>query len=379
MENKTRNSFTYTQPYDESHVSADLSAMALMFIEMLCKLQEQSKPYGELIATKDALAKFGFDNSQNAKLLGPMKTQMAKYTEATKQLAFMEEVWKLFGKDAMVIRYDHFLQILEKYDMVCGSFDRYTGGIPQEALDTLSRLNGMWVRKELKSKYASGVSYTDWYEMGGVDEWRVDVLRKHIRMPLRTDDEAICSAIGDATHTSISLRPGEVNRETLTDVLFIAAPAADMKPLEIVIHFDTDRLKELRSVEPSVEKELRQAEWKADALLYARLDTDEKLEIFKNRDRLRVIRDEELEAINQAVKDEEKRLEGLLAATDINRYAKISFIHKEAEIVRVIKDPFICSLTPYGVLIHAKWGAEAENATIKRYEQLRDSIMGGEK
>ena len=59
-----------------------------------------------------------------------------------------------------------------------------------------------------------------------------------------------------------------------------------------------------------------------------------------------------------------------------DRYAKISFIHKEAEIVRILKDPFICSLTTHGVLIHAKWGAEAEDATIKRYEQLRDAIIG---
>lgn len=31
------------------------------------------------------------------------------------------------------------------------------------------------------------------------------------------------------------------------------------------------------------------------------------------------------------------------------------------------------------VLIHAKWGAEAEDATIKRYEQLRDAIIGNSK
>lgn len=39
-------------------------------------------------------------------------------------------------------------------------------------------------------------------------------------------------------------------------------------------------------------------------------------------------------------------------------------------------DPFICSLCDYGVIIHSMWGAEAEDATIKRYEQLRDAIIG---
>lgn len=40
-------------------------------------------------------------------------------------------------------------------------------------------------------------------------------------------------------------------------------------------------------------------------------------------------------------------------------------------------DPFIFSYSELGyILIHAMWGAEAEDATIKRYEQLRDAIIG---
>lgn len=39
-------------------------------------------------------------------------------------------------------------------------------------------------------------------------------------------------------------------------------------------------------------------------------------------------------------------------------------------------DPFVCSVCKYGIIIHSMWGAEAEDATIKRYEQLRDAIMG---
>jgi len=39
-------------------------------------------------------------------------------------------------------------------------------------------------------------------------------------------------------------------------------------------------------------------------------------------------------------------------------------------------DPFVCSCCKHGVIIHSMWGAEAEDATIKRYEQLRDTILG---
>ena len=361
-------SFSYTAPYSEAHVSADLSAMALLFIELMCQQQEQNKSYGELIRTKDVLAQFGFTNTQNAKLLDTMTEQMAEYKKATDTLAFMEDVWAKFGDDAMVVRYDHFFQILEKYDMVCGSFDRYTGCIPQFALDTLARLNGMWERKELKKDYALGLSYASSYTL--YDETRgADILRKMLRMPLRTDDKAVCDEIRDLTEVEFSLND-ESNRETLTDVLFIAAPAADMKPLEMEVKFETERLKELRDTK------IERIRWSFFYLESSHLSASERAEREAKINKL----EEEYRAKGNAFdakgKDEEKRLQDIIAASDINRYAKLSFVHKEPEIVRILKDPFICSLTPYGVLIHAKWGAEAEDATIKRYEQQRDAIIG---
>lgn len=40
-------------------------------------------------------------------------------------------------------------------------------------------------------------------------------------------------------------------------------------------------------------------------------------------------------------------------------------------------DPFVFTVSECGfILIHSMWGAEAEDATIKRYEQLRDAIIG---
>lgn len=366
------NSFTYTAPYSESHVSADLSAMAMLFIELMCQQQEQNKSYGELIRTKNALAQFGFKNSQNAKLLGTMTEQMTEYKKATDTLAFMEEVWEKFGTDAMVVRYDHFFQILEKYDMVCGSFDRYTGGMPQSALDTLTRLNGMWERKEFERKYTLGFNRASSFifkdEITGID-----AMKKRLRMPLCANDKSAASAISAYVGFDIDAKEEDDKHNSLTDVLFIAAPAADMEPLEMNVVFDTGKLKELRRAEPQTNTDRA---WNALFKNGVEYKSKEYYRLYAEYDRLNKIRRQEIADIDQAVKDEEERLQAILADSDINRYAKISFIHKEAEIVRILKDPFICSLTPYGVLIHAKWGAEAEDATIKRYEQLRDAVIG---
>lgn len=369
------NNFTYTAPYSETHVSKDLYDMALLFIELMTQQQEQNKSYGELIRTKDALAQFGFKNSQNTKLLGEMTAQMEEYQKATDALAFMEEVWAKFGTDAMVVRYDQFFQILEKYDMVCGSFDRYTGGIPQKALDTIIRLNGMWERKELKDKYALGMNYAGTVTLRD-EATSIRDMKKRLRMPLRTANKAAKSAINDLIGFDMGSANSDNNRETLNDVLFIAAPAADMKPLKVKVEFETDKLKELRKVQSPIKMT-----WGAARMRYfdsniLRHGEKKYAALQDEYRRLDAIRNKEIAAIDKAVKDEEERLQTILADSDINRYAEISFIHKEAEIVRLLKDPFICSLTPYGVLIHAKWGAEAEDATIKRYEQLRDAIIG---
>lgn len=373
MEQKNQNkgrAFTYTQPYDESHVSHDLSLKAMLFIELMCNQAEANKSYGELIHTKNALAQFGFTNAKDTKLLVEMSAQMADYKKATEALAFMERVWGKFGLDAMVVRYDHFFQILEKYDKVCGSFDRYLGGVPQFALDTLTRLNGMWERKEMKEEFAFGLTYASSHTF--VDEVRgVDILRKRLRMPLRTNNKGVCAVISNLVEVDFGLNEGD-DRDTLTDVLFIAAPAADMQPLEMEVEFETERLEELRDKRPTTDET-------AAHLLWMRYDgRDKKREDALEREYMRQvsIRNAEIDAIKKAVIDEENRLKEIIASSDINRYAKIEFIHKEPEAIRILKDPFICSLTPYGVLIHAKWGAEAEDATIERYEQLRDAIIG---
>lgn len=59
----------------------------------------------------------------------------------------------------------------------------------------------------------------------------------------------------------------------------------------------------------------------------------------------------------------------------IKDYANVKFASVPYRLPRDY-DPFVCSNCRYGVIIHSMWGAEAEDATIKRYEQLRDAIIG---
>lgn len=363
---------SYTAPYNEQHVSADLSAMAMLMLTMLCDQVEQNKRYSELIRTKDALAKFGFTNAKDTKLLGEMSAQMAEYKNATGTLAFMERVWEKFGKDAIVLRYDHFFQILEKYDMVCGSFDRYLGGVPQVALDTLTRLNGMWKRKELNPEFACPIRWRKDYIVTQKNEM-VSRAIKFLRMPLNST-RSVLDKIEPLTysHNDRWWHDGSYP-ETFAEAFFIVAPAADMSPLKMHIVLDTDEIKKIRNAItrhwdtlPLVNRSsLSQRVIDRLGLKDRKMSESERRDYERERDALADMLDEE-----------QGQLRLLFERSDINRYAKISFLPNNAETIRLLKDPFICSLTPYGVLIHAKWGEEAEDEMIKRYEELSKTING---
>ena len=62
----------------------------------------------------------------------------------------------------------------------------------------------------------------------------------------------------------------------------------------------------------------------------------------------------------------------------VQGYANVTFATAPKPLPRNY-DPFVCSICDHGVIIHSMWGTEAEDATIKRYEQLRDAIIGNSK
>lgn len=318
--------------YTATEVHADLMAMAMLFLADIKKDNRCGNVPATLMQEVDLLKRLGFRNSRNARMVSEVKshveTQEKAYRENRAALNFMQSAWETFGQDVMVVRYDHFFGILKKYNLVCGSFNRFTGTIPADKLSAI--LHTMETLKE-KSDFAvrfnyitqidrdtNGIKMLQWFNINPISNDKIgDALSpltginyKNPRpMPLSTYrnkkqglEEALEHRFSDYNRTSIinDLKALERNTVCLEDTqyAFIAAPAQEMKPMLI-------RVVSSKSISKSIDEE-----------------------------------------------EEAKR-----------------------EAIRTL-DPFICSLTPYGVLIHAKWGPEAEDATIKRYEQLRDAIMG---
>lgn len=340
--------------YTAEDVHRDLTAFVLLFLADIQQEIERKEVPATISQDAALLSEFGLTHSKNAVIAKRLTKEVAahnkEYDRKKAALAFMADVWATFGTDAMVVRYDHFFQILEKYDMVCGSFDRYTGGIPQEALNALASLKDLWSKGQFRSEYGMPLGYASSFTFRD-ESCDIVHLRNRARIPMRVSDETIMRQFANLCFYKGLSTDEPRGLESINDALFIAAPAADMEPLKMRVVFD---------VSHKGDAALRRAEREnPDLALYPSSNRWE-------RDSIR----------NDAIRAEETRLQSVIEKSNIARYCKIDFIKTQPLPERKLYDPFICSLTPHGVLIHAKWGAEAEDATIKRYEQLRDAIIG---
>lgn len=339
--------------YTAEDVHRDLTAFVLMFLSDIQQEIERKEVPATISQDAALLSEFGLTHSKNAVIAKKLTKEVAahnkEYDRKKAALAFMADVWATFGTDAMVVRYDHFFQILEKYDMVCGSFDRYTGGIPQEALNALASLKELWGKGQFRSEYGLPLSYAKRFTFRD-ESCDIVHLRNRARIPMRVSDEAVMQQFAKLCFIKDLSTDKPRGLESINDALFIAAPAADMKPLKMRVDFDHNA--------PSMFSAIAAADKKRYTNTHS------------------ILYESFMEMQNRVIREEETRLQSVIEKSNIARYCEIDFIKTQPLSERKLYDPFICSLTPHGVLIHAKWGAEAEDATIKRYEQLRDAIIG---
>lgn len=340
--------------YTAEDVHRDLTAFVLLFLADIQQEIERKEVPATIAQDAALLSEFGLTSSKNAVIAKNLEKGVAahnkEYDRKKATIAFMSDVWAKFGNEAMVVRYDHFFKILEKYDMVCGSFDRYTGGIPQEALNVLSSLKELWRKGQFSQEYGLPLNYAKTFIFRD-ESCDIVHLRNRARIPMCVSDETVMKQISNLCFIKDLGVDEPRGLESINDALFIAAPAADMKPLKMEIKFDKDSVSMRRAI----------------------IDED------RNRTYDDIIYHDYSTMKNRAIRKEEERLQSIIEKSNIARYCEIDFIKTQPLPERKLYDPFICSLTPYGVLIHAKWGAEAEDATIKRYEQLRDTIIGNSK
>ena len=280
--------------YTTEEVHAELTAKALIFLEDIKKDLASNYPSEGIIAARDTLNRLGFASSKTYTYLNSYITDAERNKET---LHFMKKAWETFGRDVMVVRYDHFFDLIEKYNLVCGTFNRYTGTIPPENLVQIAQA--------------------------------MDSLSKHFNMveffvPIRYGNLRI-----------------EYNRSELDFSRF------DLYPVESYV----------RELIPINFSAINRESFAHEIYSYQRYHDYEYMDIKHLNAHYCFI----------AAPAQEMKESYVMRAQRTRQL--------ELERIRTY-DPFICSLTKYGVMIFTKWGDEAQDDIIKQYEALSKYVNG---
>lgn len=323
-----------TTVYTAEDVTKDMTAIMLLYLTEMQQCVERKQMSQALVKERQMLESLGLHKTKNIQLIANHEKEIAQYNANVDCFKLMTEAWGLFGNDVMIVRYDQFMQLLEKYNLVCGELSRYTGYIPEKNLQEIARIKGM----DVADKFAGEMDKLTRISL----TFELDELIKAIRFPYRPKgidalnameiknvgyynsptvsiydnmrslgfsfgiramdygdyDDRMRMIIGQQRRRDDMMEEAERKRRAMTPRFFIAAPAQEMEPLDLQTN---------------------------DALNMNDLKKREKLQEFAN--------------------------------------------------IRIqTRDPFFCSCTRYGVLIYSKWGEEAQDEIIKRYQTLSQTI-----
>lgn len=268
--------------------------ISLRDLELVRKDIDSSKSVSNIRLAEE----LGFTNSkilkQSRDLIDKNKSFNDAIQAAVKSLGFMKELSDYFGEGTILIKLKDFIHLIQKYDLICGSFSDYLGVIPDENLKEISES-----KRKIENIPNTNYSYLrslyntakNTYKIINISTYRTDELTRNTkdllnRFPIMFNDNNFSSS-----YSYISLRGylsnylhlpenevGKISDCSIFSInyMFIAAPRKEMK----------------------------------------------------------------------------------------NAKKGISFRIQQPD------DPFICSLTPEGVVIYSRWGKEAADETLKKYDKL---------
>lgn len=238
--------------------------------------------------------------------------EQKQYGKNVELLSFMINMWRDLGKNTILVSFSHFREILRRHDLMCVPFEAYKGDIPIDKLAEIEAAKERLAKSE-KSIYSNVL--WDMPKHVGTSEQLIEL----IRFPYYYKDR---EEYIDLPAPTVYL----VSEPKTSGRMFIAAPKDFVE-------------------KPTVQRYVSDDE--SSRLSYALLRDD-----FEKKIRL---------------------ANTILGGAD--NYANVRYSPAPAPLPRNYA-PFVCSICDHGVIIHSMWGAEAEDATIKRYEQLRDEIIG---
>lgn len=117
----------------------------------LSKFEEGRKNGDPEVSSFDLVSRLGFTNTKPIVERRELIKRNADFNQAVqasiKALQLIKEVQEYFGPNTIVVKRSDFVEILKKYNLVCGRFENYTGVVPdknaREIDDALNKIQAL--------------------------------------------------------------------------------------------------------------------------------------------------------------------------------------------------------------------------------------------
>lgn len=274
--------------YSAEQIHAEMFLMINLYIKQLEEFKETKLYKPEIFEIQNKLNSVGLLNTKNSLILQDKINLIKNHNETvdyyTNTFLLLKYLFKFFGQNVMLIKFDDFEKLINKYNLVCGNMYQYTGTIPEKNINEIynvqQKMNLIYNYSYFKSEY-DGYSEKDKKMLAFLQQEikslsRITKIHKKykkykkeiFRFPFITKDMYIPAINEQILRGFIDIKSNESK-------LFIVAPIQEMKD------------------------------------------------------------------------------------TNIEFSTKIK-----------TEDPFVCAYTKYGIIVFSKWGTEAEDEIIKKYENL---------
>lgn len=265
------------------------------------------------------LQQLGLTNTKNAGILKSkldeiefLNKDIRKYNDFVEQQrkfrVFIEDMLKVFGHNTLFIKFSDFEQIIRKYNLTCGLLEHYTGSIPEANIIDIETAK-------------KNIEKIENFTYNTVKTGRQRCYRDPLDNSLGWYNETKSEKVYDYPNL----------HRNIFDLCFVKS---------VFDNLLTEEQKEAIQLFPFMHDT-------------GDFYTDELLAIKTNKRR------EFIEGYNRI----STKLFIVAPAQDMENTVKFEkFVRSE--------DPFVCSYTPFSIMIHTKWGEEAEDEILKKYEEL---------